>query len=86
MPWLQVNGMAVHVRMGKQRQRRCSAPCEHGMGCSRPGSIQCDYQVAVGKTCDAYVCRAHATSVGPEIDHCPKHAGRQAGLFTGLLA
>ncbi len=85
MPWLRVNGMDVHVMMAKPRQHRCSATCQHGLPCYRPGSIQCDYQVAIGKTCSAYICRVHATSAGPDIDHCPTHAKRQAGLFSGLL-
>lgn len=27
----------------------------------------------------------HATPVGPDLDHCPRHAGVQAGLFTELV-
>lgn len=87
MPYVRIPGtdIVAHVKLAKRRQPKCSATCEHGGRCQRPGSIQCDYQVAHGKTCDAYICRAHATSVGPDVDHCPTHAQRQGGLFSGLL-
>jgi hypothetical protein len=86
MPYVQLpGGIVAHVKMAKPRQRRCSAIGEHGVRCSRPGAFQCDYSVAIGRTCGAYICRQHAASVGPDLDHCPKHANRQAGLFTGLV-
>jgi hypothetical protein len=86
MPFVRLpDGMTAHIKMAKPRQHRCSAMCESGMQCSRPGSIQCDYATGKGRTCNAYVCRAHATSVGPDIDHCPTHARHQAGLFTSLM-
>lgn len=84
MPWLTLpNGMTAHVRMAKPRRRRCCGT-EGGHPCPTPAAFQCDFAVSAGKTCDAWCCRAHASSVGPDIDHCPGHAQRQAGLFTGL--
>jgi hypothetical protein len=82
MPYVRIPGtnIVAHVRMAKPRQRRCSAPA-----CYTPATIQCDYHLASGKTCDAWCCRTHATSVGNDLDHCPFHSGHQAGLFTGLL-
>jgi hypothetical protein len=86
MPYVALlDGTIAHVKMAKPRRRRCNAVGEHGIRCSRNGTLQCDYQVAVGRTCDAYICGQHTTSVGPDVDHCPKHATRQAGLFTGLV-
>jgi hypothetical protein len=26
------------------------------------------------KTCDMNLCNAHATTKGPDLDHCPAHA------------
>jgi hypothetical protein len=80
MPYVQLpGGIVAHVKMAKPRRRLCCAT-----GCTTASTKQCDFAIGAGKTCDAYICSAHATSVGPDIDHCPKHAGRQAGLFTGL--
>lgn len=81
MPTYQLPGNGfIHIRMQKPRRRRCCAPA-----CYTPATFQCDYQVAHGKTCDAWCCRAHATPVGHDVDHCPSHSGPQAGLFTGLI-
>lgn len=86
MPFVRLaGGIVAHVKMAKPRRRQCTATGARGERCGNVATIQCDYQVAAGKTCDAYICRAHAESVGPDIDHCPDHAGQQAGLFTGLL-
>jgi hypothetical protein len=81
MPYVTLpGGIVAHVKLAKQRQHRCCVPA-----CHTPATFQCDYQVAEGKTCNAWCCRAHATSVGPDLDHCPLHAGKQAGLFSGLV-
>lgn len=85
MPYVRLpGGFVAHVKMAKPRLRRCVGG-QPGRPCQTGAAFQCDYQVAEGKTCDAWCCRAHATSVGPDIDHCPQHAGQQAGLFTGLV-
>lgn len=84
MPWLRINGMTVHVKMAKPRRHRCVG-MQGGHPCPTPADHQCDYHVASGKTCDGWMCAAHATSIGPDLDHCPNHAGAQAGLFTGLV-
>ncbi len=84
MPWLRVNGMAVHVKMAKRPRKRCVGT-EGGHACPTPATHQCDYHLASGKTCDAWICSAHATSVGLDVDHCPTHAHAQAGLFTQLI-
>jgi hypothetical protein len=81
MPYFRIPGTNVvaHVRMAKPRQRRCCAPA-----CYTPATIQCDYHVGTGKTCDAWCCDAHALEMGVDLHHCPGHANTQAGLFTGL--
>lgn len=86
MPYVRLpGGIVAHVKMAKPRTRRCVATDRGGAPCTRPATHQCDYQVGAGKTCDAWICAGHASSVGPDLDHCPAHADHQAGLFTGLL-
>lgn len=85
MPYVRLpGGIVAHVRMAKQRRRRCIGT-EGGHPCPTAATIQCDYQVAQGKTCDAWCCTTHASSVGPDVDHCPNHARAQPGLVTGLM-
>lgn len=86
MPYVRMpGGIVAHVKMAKPRRHRCAGTERGGVPCPRSATHQCDYQVAHGKTCDAWICSAHAQSVGPDLDHCPTHAGQQAGLFTGLI-
>ena len=53
-------------------------------GCERAATLQCDYRVDHrGNTCDAWMCREHATFVDWGRDHCtghesPKNQGRMA--------
>jgi hypothetical protein len=44
-------------------------------GCRRRATIQCDFPKPGRKsgTCDAWLCRGCAVSVGPDRDHCPEH-------------
>jgi hypothetical protein len=50
-------------------------PC---VACGRRSSLQCDYPVSPGKTCDAYICTVCAKPQGPNRDYCPCH---ESGLF-----
>lgn len=85
MPYVRLpGGIVAHVKMARPRRRQCSASTR-GERCGNVASRQCDFALGSGRTCDAHICSAHATSVGPDVDHCPTHAGQQAGLFTGLL-
>lgn len=82
MPFVRLpDGFVAHVKMAKPHRRRCCGT-EGGYPCPVAATIQCDYLVAKGKTCDAWVCAGHAKSVGADVDHCPAHARTQAGLFT----
>lgn len=86
MPYVRLpGGIVAHVKMAKPRRHQCSASGRHGIRCGNVATFQCDYPLGGGKTCDAWCCRVHATSVGPDLDHCPVHAGHQASLFTGLI-
>jgi hypothetical protein len=47
--------------------------------CCAISTFLCDYVLPGGKTCDAPLCRDHATYIGPDRHHCPRHAsGREA--------
>ena len=55
--------------------------------CGRDAERQCDYALrgkALGRTCDAYMCRACSTQLpgrqpdGETIDYCPAHAKHAA--------
>lgn len=41
--------------------------------CSGYSSALCDFVLPNGKTCDAKMCWSHRTTVGPNLDYCPKH-------------
>lgn len=85
MPFVRLpGGIVAHVKLAKPRRHQCSAAGRNGR-CSNTATHQCDYPLGGGRTCDAWICAAHATSAGPDLDHCPTHAGHQGGLFTGLV-
>ena len=85
MPWVRLpNGMTAHIRVAERPRKRCTGT-EGSYPCPVAATRQCDFHIGVGKTCDAWICDAHATSAGPDLDHCPTHAGKQAGLFTSML-
>lgn len=44
--------------------------------CLAPGTLRCDYRLLTGRTCDARMCHAHASEMGPNRDYCWIHAGR----------
>lgn len=59
---------------------RIKQPC---VVCGWPGDRLCDFRHPSWATCDARLCRTHATSGGANIDFCPPHkekAGRQGAL------
>lgn len=69
-------GMTAIVCGSRTRRAPCSVP-----GCGRPHTKLCDAPVnrkAKPGTCDAKLCDAHATKLGPERDICPAHAARAA--------
>lgn len=63
-------GGMVHMRMAKERARRCQV-------CNRKTNPrwlrECDFVVAEGKTCDLLMCTACAQATGPNTDLCPVH-------------
>jgi hypothetical protein len=82
MPYVTLpGGIRAHVKMARPPRRSCSAE-----GCTRWATKLCDFAVGPKRTCSKPICDQHAQSVGPDLDHCPVHAGRQSGLFTALVS
>jgi hypothetical protein len=57
------------------RRHAKATPCKF---CGRPSTKLCDFPMYIGnavqvRTCDAPMCDACATNVGPDKDHCPDH-------------
>lgn len=65
------DGSTVHVRMAKERARRCKV-------CNRkthPRWLrECDFVLPDGKTCNLLMCWNCAEAVGPHFDLCPVHS------------
>ena len=69
-------GVAIVCYSGK----RPSPPC----ACGRPSTLQCDYPVEHGRTCDAFMCRRCADRVGKCTDYCARHR-RQVELISVVM-
>lgn len=59
----------------------CICPCHGCSACGvATGTLQCDWPVGPGETCDKYLCGRCAVQPGrivfgePRVDHCPDHA------------
>jgi hypothetical protein len=65
-----IDGVAIGI--GCDRTRRPSHKCS---SCGWGGADkQCDYPVKTKSgTCDRWLCRKCAVSVGPDRDYCPPH-------------
>lgn len=71
--WLRLpDGTVVHLLMDRPRRKRCRF-CPPGR--ANFATLQCDFEVAPGKTCDEFMCSGCAKPVGEELDHCPIHTG-----------
>lgn len=74
---------------GKVRGTVCTRgrrhPCRYP-GCTKPMTKRCDYpdMTRSSRTCDKGFCDEHGVNVGPNRDHCWKHAGEpmQQGELT----
>jgi len=73
------DGSTVHVRMAKERARRCKV-CDRLTG---PRWLrECDFVLPNGKTCDLLMCTYCAEATGPNTDLCPKHSKEIADAKT----
>ena len=61
------NGSVAHVLHSGPRPK--NRPC----GCGAPSTLQCDYPMQTGRTCDKYLCRGCAVRKAPNIDWCREH-------------
>jgi hypothetical protein len=50
-----------------------SSPARRCVRCRKPATIQCDFPLPGGKTCDTYLCRVCAVPMGRGRDYCPEH-------------
>ena len=59
--------------------RRGVTPQCQQSGCSRDGTLLCDFVVneVMDKTCDWRMCKPHSVSAGINVDYCLKH-GKEA--------
>lgn len=51
---------------------------KHCVVCGDFAERLCDFKLPDGKTCDAPICKAHATRVGRNLDMCPQHAPKES--------
>jgi hypothetical protein len=70
MPFIRTKSGVIHINMGRTRRKRCHF-------CNRFADKLCDFPVRRGKTCDADICSRCATSIGDNLDYCPRHKGQQ---------
>lgn len=70
----------MHCRHVKLPNGTGAIVCESGrknshicIGCGGAATLQCDWKVAKGLTCDAWICPGCAQEVGPDKHLCPKH-------------
>ncbi len=71
-PIVGADGRTVRLACTRGRKHAaCSVP-----GCGREHTKLCDYALTntSSGTCDAKLCDAHASRVGPDRDYCPPHA------------
>lgn len=60
-------GVAL-VKLARPRRRRCAL-------CPAWATLQCDWPIGGGKTCDKHLCRDCAVVAGPDRDYCRGHVG-----------
>lgn len=73
VPW----GNSTMIFCGRNLGK--SVPCFSASGEKHRASVQCDHEVAPGKTCDRNCCKKHSKHVGKDRDLCLEHwvqAGR----------
>lgn len=60
------NVAIVKVGNGKNHPKPCA-------WCGFLATLQCDWKMSDGTTCDRHLCEAHGKEVGPEKHLCPEH-------------
>jgi hypothetical protein len=79
MPFIDTEFGVVHINCGRKPRQRCHF-------CNRWSEKLCDFPTGKnGKTCDARMCSRCASSVGPDLDYCPRHRGMKPAQGTLAL-
>lgn len=60
-------GVAIVCSRGRRDQ------VQHCCGCGGVATLQCDWKVGKGLTCDSWICSGCAKEVGPDKHLCPRH-------------
>lgn len=82
MPFYRFGDFSGHIKMVNTKKRpaplQCRAPhvWSGGNVCCAMSTRLCDASVGDG-LCSMPICDEHATSIGPELDLCPKHAAER---------
>ena len=72
--WIRLpDGTAMHIRYPAPRRKRCKFCNGRNFA-----TLECDFPIAPGVTCDAKMCSSCSRPVGEDLDHCPDHAGFKA--------
>ncbi len=69
------DGKFVGIACGPGHPKTCRF-CRKESKRTRKSTKLCDWKGTSLTTCDAPICDAHATSVGPDKDLCPPHNAR----------
>ncbi len=84
MPIYRVDGMLMHMKLGKSKRHPPPAPCccvinQAGKRtrCLAISIYLCDWELLEGGTCDAPLCAEHVQEVGPDRHLCPAHAAQR---------
>ncbi len=66
------DGMTAIV-CGGRRVPTCKSKRGDGSTCGAAGEFQCDWKITKTRTCDRYICKAHAKQVDTNKHLCPDH-------------
>lgn len=89
MPFYRVNGVMMHLNMGR---RQGPAQCRAALAldgkmvvCCGISAYLCDHDMGHGQTCDRPLCEIHKGQVGKNENLCPKHLAERLAREPKLL-
>lgn len=69
-------GVRAIACRGRRPKPKCSC-CK-----TRTATLECDYKIGPGKTCDLPLCTSCALRIGDNVDYCPHHRREEAPQLT----